>query len=161
MGVVRYLFRLLVGVWVGGLLCFGAIVAPALFQVLTPEQAAHVVRRVLPAIDAYALVAGGLLLILAFVHDGVPRSWPQRIRAVLLIGMTACAALSAGWVTPEMDELRTRANDSISSLPREDPIRREFGKLHGVSSALALAELLAGLVVLALAPGPRRSTSAG
>lgn len=156
MGVIRFFYRLVVGVWMGGLLCFGAVLAPALFRVLTPEQAGSVVREVFPSLDVFALVAGVMLVALSVAHDGVPRSWLHRIRVVVLSVMFGCAAVSFWWVTPKMEALRRQANDSVSALPKEDPVRRQFGALHGVSATLMLAELAFGLGALALGPRSRR-----
>ncbi len=148
----RYLHRLLLGVWLGALLCFGAVVAPALFRALTPAQAGSVVHLVFPRLDAFTVFAGFALLALGAGVEG----WPTgraRVRAALVVGMTALACASAFAVTPRMADLRAQAGSEMSSLPSEHPLRREFGRLHGVSSMVLLGELLLGLGVLAFPLG--------
>ncbi len=156
MELLRYLHRLLLGVWIGALLCFGAVVAPTLFRVLTPGEAGAVVRRVLPVLDTYGVIAGVALLVLAWVCEGPPRG-RARLRAGLVGAMTIAALGSVLVISPRMAALRAQAADQVSELPPEHPVRREFGRLHGASSALSLAELLLGLAALAI-PLKHRAT---
>lgn len=169
-GLFDYLHRLLLGLWIGGLLCFGAAVAPALFQALAPGQAAAVVQLVFPRLDAFTVAAGFALLGLGLALEGRPRGaglWRQG----LVLGMTVLACASAFAVTPRMARLRAQAHGSLSDLPKDDPIRRQFGQLHGASSTLLLGQLLLGLGALALplrrqdaagrAPVPPRASASG
>jgi hypothetical protein len=144
----RYLHRLLLGVWIGALLCFGAVIAPSLFQALTPAQAGSVVHLVFPKLDAFTVFAGFALLAMGIAVEGRPAG-RGRIRAGLVVAMTLLACTSAFAVTPRMAALRAQANPSMSDLPKEHPVRREFGRLHGVSSMLLLGEVLLGLGALA------------
>lgn len=156
MEILRYVHRLLLGIWLGALLCFGAVVAPTLFKVLTPGQAGQVVRRVLPVLDGYGAIAGVVLLAVGWVVEGAPRG-RARLRVGALAGATLAAWVSLFVVTPRMSELRAQAADQISELPADHPLRREFGKLHGVSSSLSLAALLLGGVALAVPLRKRES----
>lgn len=149
MAFLRYVYRLLLGIWIGGLLCFGAVVAPALFKALTPGQAGAVVHLIFPRLDAFTVAAGVALLALGFALEGRPQgvaAW----RAGLVGAMLGLACVSAFMVTPRMAELRNLAGGNISALPKDDPARREFGGLHAASSILLVGELLLGLGVLAL-----------
>lgn len=153
--MIRYLYRLLLSLWLGALVAFGAVFAPALFRVLTPAQAGSVVRQVIPVLDAFALFAGPALIALALWREGRPRG-RGAVRVALLSVMAGLALASAAVVTPRMAELRTAAGDQLSKLPSDDPVRREFGRLHGVSTGLMLGQLLLGLGVLGI---PLRSRS--
>ncbi|MFZ5472266.1 MAG: DUF4149 domain-containing protein [Myxococcota bacterium] len=141
MGVFRYLHQLVLGVWMGGLLCFGAVVAPALFRALTPAQAGAVVRQVIPALDVFGLFAAVGVLSLGLVYEGKPRG-RSVLRAAFLAGAFVLALASAAVVTPRLAEIRREANDQVSALAPDDPLRREFGRLHGVSTGLMLGQLL-------------------
>lgn len=155
-----YGYRLLVGAWIGAILCFGALVAPALFQAFTPEQAGTVVRQIIPRLDLYALIAGPLAIVLAWAVEGRPASRGAFVRVGLLALMTVLAAVSYFVLSPTMEALREGAGGSISSLAPGDPARRRFGMLHGVSTMLMLGELAFGLVALALLPQRRGVTPA-
>lgn len=151
---LRFLFQLLTGAWAGAILCFAAVLAPSLFAVLSPEQAGSVVRLVIPKLDVFGMVAGPVALAIAVGHDGTPRGGRQLARAICLVLVTALVCISFFGLTPRMEELRQAAEPSISALPREDPLRREFGMLHGISTLVMLGELLLVVVALALAPRP-------
>lgn len=148
---IEFVYLLLLALWLGGILVFGAVLAPALFRVLTSAQAASVVREVLPVLEVYGVVAGGLLLL-----AGLGAQRPSRARMALLGGMLALALVSASVVSPRMAALRQQAGDRISELPAGHPTRAAFGKLHGVSSLLMLGQLLLGLGALALPLHARR-----
>jgi hypothetical protein len=150
--VTLFVWRLLLGAWVGALLCFGALVAPALFRTLSPAEAGDVVRQVIPALDTYGMVAALLLLALSYPEGSDRRTW---IRRGLLIGMGALAAVSLLVITPRMEALHAEAGGRISDVPRTDPRRQQFGRLHGASNALFAGVLVLGLAGLALPPRPR------
>ncbi len=147
-----FAWRLLLGAWVGALLCFGALVAPALFRTLPPAQAGDVVRQVIPALDTYGMAAAVLLLALSYPEGGGRRTW---IRRGLLAAMGALAAVSFLAITPRMEALHAEAGGRISDVPRTDPRRQEFGRLHGRSTAASVTVLVLGLAGLALPPRPR------
>jgi hypothetical protein len=46
--------------------------------------------------------------------------------------------------------IRAKSPVPISELSREDPLRRQFGRLHGVSSLLLLMQVVAAGVALAM-----------
>ena len=46
--------------------------------------------------------------------------------------------------------IRDSSDVPISSLSRQDPLRRQFGMLHGVSSLLLLAQVVCAGVALAM-----------
>jgi hypothetical protein len=148
-GAIRYFYQLLLGLWLGAILCFGAVVAPALFRSLGPGQAGTVVRSIIPVLDGFALVAGPVLLVLAFLYEGRPRG-VRLIRALMICAMVLLAAVSSLAISPRMSSLRAEVGDRISELPKDDPIRKEFGRLHGVSTTLMLAELVLGLAAAAI-----------
>ena len=148
MPVLRYIHRLILTLWLGSIFFFAAAVAPALFRTLSGADSGAVVRELIPRIDAGGLLAGPLLIGLAWAVEGRP-SGRARVRAVLWGTMAVLAAVSLTVVTPRLDRLRARAVPSISALPSDDPLRREFGALHGVSTLLMLGVATFGLVTLA------------
>lgn len=150
--VLLYLWRLLLGAWVGALLCFGAVVAPALFRALPPADAGAVVRQVIPVLDAYGMIAAVALLALGAREVRDKRAW---LRSGLLTAMGLLAASSFFLITPRMEALREEAAGRISDLPSADPRRQAFGRLHGASSATSAAVLVLGLASLAFPPRPR------
>jgi hypothetical protein len=155
--VIRYFYRLGLALWLGSLFFFAVAVAPALFRTFSPPEAGRVVRQLIPFLDAYALAGGPLLIVLAAAIEGKPRG-RALLRALLLAAMTTLAGVSFWGITPRMERLRESAGPSISELSPDHPVRREFGMLHGVSSALMLLEALFGLGVIGFDPRGRSSS---
>lgn len=147
----------LLAAWLGAVLFFGAGVAPAAFAVLpTPADAGALVGRLLPVLF-YAGIGVGLALVACAARL---RTGGSRLRRGLSIAgavMAASCALAQFWVSPEMARLLAEAGAMDARSP-DDPLRREFGRLHGMSVALLGAGWLGGLVMLliaALTPPPR------
>lgn len=156
MAYLGYLYRLLLGVWVGAILCFAGIVAPALFRILGRDQAGAVVREILPTFDAFALAAGVALIAVSLFGDGMPRG-RSLVRLAIFATMTALVAISLFGIVPRMEDLRAQAGGAIAALEQGHPLRREFGRMHGLSTLLMLAQLVLGAVALGLPLRGRQS----
>lgn len=147
----------LLGAWLGAVLFFAVGVAPAAFAVLpTPSAAGALVGRLLPILF-YTGIGLGLALAVCAVRL---RSSGKRVRLALAIGggvMSAGCALAQFWIAPELAELLAGAGAMDVRAP-DDPTRREFGRLHGMSVALLGVAWLGGFVLLCIAsltPPPR------
>lgn len=154
MRFLRYLYILILGSWVGALIFFGAAVAPTLFRTIGAEHAAAVVRQLIPTLDIFALAGGPVLVLLCWIGEGKPRG-VKLFRTVVLTAISVLAALSMFTVSPKMAALRAEVGNRISTLPESNPLRKQFGQLHGFSTTMMLAELLLGLVAIAIQPGPQ------
>jgi Domain of unknown function (DUF4149) len=148
MAYFGYLYRLLLGVWMGAILCFAGIFAPALFRVLGRDQAGAVVREVLPRFDSFALGAGVILMAVSLLAEGARGRC--LLRLALLALMTAFVAVSLFGITPRMEALRAEAGGGIAALEPTHPLRREFGRLHGISTLLMLGQLVLGAIALGI-----------
>jgi len=149
LAALRYIYRLGLSLWLGSIFFFAVAVAPALFRTLPSAESASVVGRLIPFLDVFGLIAGPVLVGLAVAAEGRPRG-RTAVRACLLLAMSLLALVSLAVITPMMEGLRAQAG-SISALAPDDPVRRQFGMLHGVSSLVMLGEALCGLVALGFA----------
>jgi hypothetical protein len=154
--VLRYLYVVALIVWVGGLLTAGALVAPALFEVLPAEAGAsgralagaafgEVLRRVLIAGEAAGVV---MLVVMTILRLLGPKPLTYGVRAVLLVLMLGTTAYTAHVVLPEAEGIRRQA-PVPSSAGGDDPLRARFDELHRLSTTLVSVAALAGLVVAA------------
>jgi hypothetical protein len=75
---------------------------------------------------------------------------PRRFawRAGLATLMLGAAAYSGVVVSSRIARLQHDIGAAPSSLPEKDPRRVEFGRLHGLSTALELVPLLGGLMLI-------------
>lgn len=143
----RFLIMLALVIWVGGIIFFSAVVAPALFSTLPkPELAAGVVGVSLTALHLIGIVCGALILVLTFI---MPLTKIRAVRALVLV-MMLLTAMSQFVVMPQMQHIRNLVGGSVEALPAKDAGRAAFNRLHQFSVTLEAATLIAGLVVIGL-----------
>jgi hypothetical protein len=138
------LARLVSALWFGSG-AFLLLVAPAVFGAAKdPTIAANVVGAMLTRWH-YIAVLGPLVLI-AF-------EW-RRARAVMLCILFGAIILAASQALLDLRirAIRSESRVPISALATDDPVRRHFGMLHGISSLLLIGQVLAAAVVVSLRP---------
>jgi len=144
--IVRFLQFFTLGVWIGAILYFGAIVAPAAFSVLTADQAGALVGLTLGRLHLMGIVAGIIYLLVTAVWA---RSAAALLRpaSLLVLVMVVLTFVSQFWVSGTMDALRAQMG-SVSATPATNQLRASFDRLHRISVNLELAVLVAGLLAL-------------
>ena len=155
--VVRYLMLLALVVWLGGIIFFGAVMAPVLFSVLpSPELAASVIGPSLTILHAMGLTAGVVFLTAIFVvRKRISRSLFTRSVPVLVLLMVLLTAMSQFYVLPKMEKLRPQMAGYIYTTPLPDrekqaeAARQEFDSLHHWSTRIEGTVLILGLIALA------------
>ena len=144
---LRFLMLLALVIWLGGILFFGAVLAPTLFSTLPKrEMAGAVVTKSLAALHWIGIVSGIVFLLCALVaphFGGTALGW----RNWLVVAMLALTLVSQFGVSRRMVALRKDMVE-IDSIAPDDPRRIEFNKLHRYSTALEQGVLILGLVVL-------------
>jgi hypothetical protein len=156
MFALRFVALLTLVIWVGGLLTLGAIAAPSIFDVLASTQPDHgrvlagaLFGEILRRFHLVSYAAGGLLLgtlILRRILGPPPRRFGWR--AGLATTMLAASAFGGLVVAERIGRLQREIGASPSSLPSGDPRRVEFGRLHGLATALELVPVLGGLMLI-------------
>ena len=154
--LLRFVALLALVVWVGGLVALGAIAAPATFDVMALRQVAD--GRVLAGavfgeiLHRFFFVSCGAAVVLlgSFGLRRVLGPKPRRlgVRGGILLLMLAATLYAGIVVAGRIATLQTSIGAAPSSLPESDPRRIEFGRLHGLSSALQLIPLLGGLCLI-------------
>jgi Domain of unknown function (DUF4149) len=163
---LRTLILLAMVVWVGGLLFFGAVVAPVAFESLLPmfpdpalglQVAGTMVRESLTHLHDIGLFCGAVLLLL-YIVERVTRTTrrsigPPILLTVVMMGLTAYSEFS---IIPRMDALRLKAGPAMADPASSDPARLNFNRLHNLSTSLEGIVLVCGigLIVLYARPEP-------
>jgi hypothetical protein len=135
---------LIAALWLGSAF-FLMLAASAAFRAApNPTAAADVVGAMLSRWHYIALAAPLLLFALEL----------QRARRMVLIAVFTGLLLAAGQVFVDLRirTIRLSSAAPISSLDRNDPLRRHFGALHGMSMVLLLMQALAAAAVVAARP---------
>ncbi|MGZ7040591.1 MAG: hypothetical protein ACXVH7_02250, partial [Thermoanaerobaculia bacterium] len=109
--------------------------------------AANVVGAMLTRWHYLALFAPVLLLILEWRR--------QRNRIVLLLFVAIIVAALESSIDVRIAAMRDRSIVPISSLSRSNPLRREFGLLHGLSTLLLIIDVVAAGAIVLLEPDHR------
>lgn len=141
--LLRFLMMLSLGVWLGGIVFFGAVMAPALFSILPKrELAGAVVTRTLGGLHWIGIVAAVVFLVCSVLASR-GFAW----RDGLVVVMLALTLVSQFGVSRRMQALRAEMVE-IDAVAQTDPRRVEFNRLHRISTGLEQAVLVMGLIVL-------------
>lgn len=150
MGLVRFVYLLAVAVWIGEIVCFSFLIAPAIFGVLGPARAGDLVAAIFPRYYALGMGAGTVALAtgLVLARGAVAAGWWRAACVALVLGLAA--TVYAGVVVePRARTLRA----AMQAAGEGSPAAADFRALHGRAVMLNGAALLAGLVGLALSAG--------
>jgi len=146
--LVRFLQFFALGTWVGSILYFGAIVAPAAFTVLTEDQAGALVGVTLGRLHLLGIIAGAIYLLVTALW-GRSAAALLRPAPLLVFLMLVATFVSQFWVIATMDGLRAQMG-SVAATPAGNALRASFDRLHRLSVNLEMAVLVAGLIALFL-----------
>jgi hypothetical protein len=157
--VVRDVRLLLIALWLGGAVFFGAVVAPSAFAVLRKlavphanELAGSIVTRTIAVVNTGGFVISLLLLTSAFLFSrAVSRRafYAEIISLALLLVVTGAGQ----WIiSAKMLALRAALGRPIDDVAQNDPLRVAFNSLHGYSvAALGIGIISAAVALLLIA----------
>jgi len=133
--------RLIQAVWLGSGIFLMLSAAAAFSAASNTTDAANVVGAILTRWHYIALLAPLLLMFL---------EW-RRSRPVMLIILFIAILLASfqALVDTRIRVMRAESFVPISSLPHDDPVRRQFGMLHGISQLFLLGQVIAAGVAVA------------
>ncbi len=152
MSILKFLMLLSLVVWLGGVIFFGAVLAPTVFTVLpTRHLAGSVVSPSLNRLHWMGLVSGLVFLVSSIAYTRLTTGSAHLFAArhVLIVLMLLLTLTSQFAITPKMAGLRASMGD-IDNVPQTDPARIQFNALHIWSTRLESGVLLMGLVVVYL-----------
>jgi uncharacterized membrane protein len=137
-------------VWIGGLIFFSFVVAPALFTVLpSTALAGNVVSRCLAALHWIGIVSAVVFLVCSLLYSRAKFAQlkPLMLVNVLVVIMLVLTLISQFAITPRIHRLRSQLQLGGAV---QDSIRIEFDRLHAWSMRLEGGVLVLGVVVVGL-----------
>jgi len=152
MSVLRFVMLLSMVIWVGGIIFFSFVVAPAVFSVLpTRHLSGLVVTRTLGTLHWMGVVCGGVFLVCSFFEAYHSTGSVQAFAArnLLVLAMVVMTLWSQIGVSTKMAGLRAEMGE-IDQIAAADPRRVAFNQLHQWSTRLEVIVLILGLVTLYL-----------
>jgi hypothetical protein len=156
---VRTLFHSLVylvlGLWLGALVFFGAILAPIAFSQLPPlfatpaagiHAAGMVVGDSLVRLHWIGLFCGLIFLVVSVLARAHYRTIiPQALLVLVMMLLTAYSQFS---IIPRMDTARDSVGGNVDAVAANNPGRQIFDRLHERSVHVEALVLLCGLGAL-------------
>lgn len=134
--------------WAGSALAFGALTAPLLFQMLPRDLAASAAGALVLRLDFAALAAFGLALLLSGgsrwlgeIEDPFPIG-PLRLWTATAFMALVMSGLSAFIITPRIRDLRAAHQGQVSALAADHPDRKAMERNHRISTQVFLIRLL-------------------
>lgn len=156
MRFLRYLYVLALVMWLGGMTIAGLVVAPVTFSVLEAWNptvgrvlAGDVFGAVLGRVSVVGYIAGVVMFVVLTVLRLLgPRPRSYGIRVAVIVFMLGLVFYSDRVAAPRIDELQAQVDGPMNHLPASDVRRIEFDRLHSLSTALTVAAMLGGLVLV-------------
>ena len=147
--LVRFLQCFSLGIWVGSILFFSAIVAPAAFTLFSSEQAGDLVNLTLGRLHLAGMVCGVIYLIVTAAGARTPAAL-LRPAPLLVLAMIVLTFVSQFWVSGNLAAIRAQVTGPMDALPAGSALRASFDRLHRLSVRLEVGVLLAGIAALFL-----------
>lgn len=148
---LRFVHLLALVVWIGGVIFFSFVTAPALFGALPRDMAGRATAAIFPRYYLLGGICGGVAILSAALLGMRGRSAgrPLILELVLLGLMTALTLYAGQVILPRASALRL-ALPGLEGTPAHEEAQRRFASLHARSVRLNGAVLLLGLGTLAL-----------
>jgi hypothetical protein len=146
--VLRFIYLLSIALWIGGMAFFSFLAAPSIFKVLPREMAGNVVADIFPKYYWQGIICGVIALGTSCAL-GIRERWNVLliVRTIIIAVMVIGVLYSVVILQPKVQAVKAQIT-SFESLAPTDPLRLEFGRLHGRSFSVNAAVLLLGVIVV-------------
>jgi uncharacterized membrane protein len=145
---LRFIYLLSIALWIGGMAFFSFLAAPSIFKALPRDEAGKVVSDIFPKYYWQGIICGAIALA-ASVALGVRERWNMLliVRTVMIGVMMLGILYSVVILQPKIQTVKAQIT-SFETLAPTEPLRLEFGRLHGRSFSVNAAVLLLGVIVV-------------
>jgi hypothetical protein len=150
---IKWFYLVALALWVGSIIFFSFFIAPTVFKVLKPEDAARLQRALFPKYYFVGIVCAGIGIVCVglLLAERAFGKWPGVLSLLLLAMMGATDFWLRQSVVPHMAEIREqRAAALTAGKEPEAAVEDEWKSLHWLSMLLNSAVLLAGLTLVFL-----------
>ena len=145
--VASAVYRLALALWVGGMSVFTFVVTPVIFRTQPRESAGKIVGLLFPHYFRFCLAVTAAAFVARAVAGEAVSGSRQLAGTFLIVLSLAIGSYHAFALAPRMEDVR-KTVVSMETTPKEDPVRREFSRLHGISMGLNLAVIVAGVILI-------------
>ncbi len=162
--IIGYLRLLILGLWLGAALFFGAAVAPTVFGVLRGAQlsnanelAGMMVQRLLAVINRGGFEISLFLLVTGYFMNKKENRLARSAEMISLSIMAIMTGVSHWIISARMLALRAAMQTPMDQIAANDPRRIAFDALHGYSVAAMGVAIVAGLSAFLIMTRPKGS----
>lgn len=145
--IARTLRLLALVLWIGGIVAFGAVFAPAAAHALNTRDLGAVIGPALAKLHFIGILCGVALLVSLRILGR--RAFRPFAQLALVIAMLVLTFASNKFLLQPMEHTRQITDGYLSAFPPDAPIRRDFDNRHHWSTRIEGTVLLCG-VALAL-----------
>lgn len=155
-GSLRFAYLASLVVWIGGVVFFSLVTAPALFGALPRDMAGRATAAIFPRYYLMGGICGAVALVSLALLRLKTRGFDRltMVELTLLVVMTALTLYAGQVILPETSSLRPIMNARGES-PEQLQARARFSTLHRRSVMLNGMVLLCGIGVLVIVATPR------
>jgi Domain of unknown function (DUF4149) len=133
--------------WIGGIALFTFIITPVIFKSYPRDMAGEIVGQLFPGYFLYNLVLSFLALIL-FLLTGTEMAQKGPGISLFCLVIAVLINIFVGFkLHPEIKVIKKEIH-SFETVSNDDPLRKKFRRLHGISAALNLLLLADGVTLL-------------
>jgi len=158
---------LLLGLWLGAAVFFGAAVAPTVFSVLRGAQlpnanelAGMMVTKILAIINRGGFEVSLFLIVTGYFLGRKEGRFVRFAEMISLAIMAIMTGVSHWIISGRMLALRSAMQAPIDQIASTDPRRVAFDALHGYSVAAMGIAIAAGLVAFLIIARPKSAAGA-
>jgi len=149
------LYRLALSLWVGGIALFTLVVTPVIFRTQGRDAAGKIVGAIFPLYFRYGLLLAMIALVARIFAGEAFHGARQWAGTFLIVTALLLTGYQAFVLAPRMERVK-KSVTSFETAPADDPARKEFSRLHGISMVANLVVLLEGAALIAAHEAFRR-----
>lgn len=142
------IYRLALALWVGGMAVFTFVMTPVIFKSYGRDAAGAIVGTMMPVYFRYSVILVTVALAARLLAGQAGPGARRLLGSALLAAALLISAAHAFVLLPRIEAVK-KTVVSFESTPKDDPARREFSRLHGLSMVLNLLLLADGIVLVA------------
>ena len=146
--IIRFIHLSSLVVWVGGIVFFSFIAAPAIFKALPRETAGDVVGEIFPKYWLIGYICS-ITALLTLAYMAVNEKMIPVVKISLLVLMTLITFYSGLAVGSKVRSIKAEIK-AIEDTTKKESLRTEFKSLHLKSVILNIALLILGIIFLFL-----------
>ena len=157
MAILNFTRLVLLSLWLGAAVFFGAVVAPTAFTVLrtfavpnASEIAGTIVTRALSVVSISGFLIGLFLLVTAFAWRDARGRVGFLVELVCLVIIVLATGIGHWIIAARMLALRAAMALPIDQIAVDDPRRIAFNSLHGHSVKVFGVAMIAALLAVVL-----------